>query len=769
MSEIELTAQQEAAVSAKDPQFLVRASAGSGKTSVLTHRYLRLVRDEGCDPSSILAFTFTHKAAAQMRRRIVVSLREAGLRDEAQRAETGPISTIHSFCERLLRENALEAELDPEFKIAGAIELAALKYDSVRSVLADADQQDSAEVARLIGRLAGHTTYSAIGPYDLLASTILGVVDKFRSRAISPDSFESDFRDPETVVRRHRLAILDHCGQDVRAAIEPMIENLKFYDLLRAELKARGVSGTPKWLSSSAPSQEWESARNVVAIAQLGATAWRRLDERMANERNYDFDAIQTLAAGLLSSSPAVQERFRTTYRHVLVDEVQDLNPIQYRLLDAMHPESLMLVGDSQQSIFAFRDADLETFNRRAALLPTYNLTTNFRSEEPILRFIDRIAESMWAKVYVPAAPFDLGDPPLEEYPGVELWLSTRFAAPSDTAFYIKELIDEGEEAKDIGVVVRVTSFADELADELQKLGVDSRIVGGQKFYAQLEIRDVANALRAVMDPLDDFSLLAMLYSPFVGLSFDSVAVLAKDGNVYFKLDSPDLPVEEDRSKLAKALEWFRAISKQAGRLSAWEVLSLLFARSGYLEALASRPRHAQSLANVRKLFAQAADYAELTAIEFAQRITDITSQTHREEPAPSIDEAASAVTILTIHSAKGLEYPILVVPDTLRSAPKRDGMLEIDPRRGAFSLAFDASKPPISLFLEQMRMSGEKEEMTRLLYVAVTRAKRRLAIVVDPRPKEATFADLVCRATGLKPGTEPSGYRYRRRTVTDE
>lgn len=765
MADFRITTQQAEIIATDEPRFIVRAAAGSGKTFVLVQRYLRHVLDENCDPRSVLAFTFTAKAAAEMRTRVVERLRERNRPELAQAVETGPISTIHAFCERLLRENALEAGLDPEFTIATEADSAEMQRLAVREVLTLPDGHLSTEASALIGELTGKMEYGSTGPYDFLEKAVYQVLGDFRGSGLSPSDLEANADDLPAMWHQHMLRNLP---AEFGERLATVIGKPGFYPALQEHARALGIT-RPGWLKDSASSMEPTAAHHVAALGELAATAWLKLEAHMAERRHLDFAALERRAVRLLMESEPTATRARRTYRHVLVDEAQDLNPTQHRLIDAIAPISLMLVGDGQQSIYGFRQADLSTFERKANELRSWHLSKNHRSTDPILRFVDTVATSIWREKYTPmlgpqALDLDAPSLPLEsDFDGVELWLSAKNATERNAARWIAELIAEGECASEIGVLVRGWNFGKRLVAELLRLEVPARLSGGvSRFYTRMEIRDLANALRVLADPSDNFSFIALLNSPIVGLSFDSIAVLAEHESVADALNGFEPPIADDKARLEKFFAWFEALSANSGRLSAWETLAELFAVSGYLEALASRPRSAETLANVRKLLTLAAERPELGPSEFAERIADVESLRHREAEVSTVDDNANAVTVLTTHSAKGLEFPVVILPDTHSNTISPKKSIEVDPRLPAFSVHFDGDPSPFHRFLTSRRHDREREEGARLLYVALTRARRRLAVVTHAQAGNDTFAGMVARAVGLSAKSTPVGYRLR-------
>lgn len=759
----EPTPEQTSVIQATGQSMVVTAAAGAGKTAVLAHRYLKHVED-GLEPDQILTITFTKKAAAEMKRRIVRELRRRERMREAQIAETGPIQTIHSFCERLLRENALEAGLDPKFEIAAEGESGEMLERAVRDTLSSPlDERNEAQ--RLIAYLAGQRSYSGgQSPYAKLEEAVRMVVGRLRGSGLELEDLERDYTDPEVL----RATLEDKIVQGLPLPVSEYLRQHQdgpFGERMQAGYKEWGERA-PRW-AAARPDEgaNQECLEHTSGLFQICAASWSRMEAEMEREQKLDFTALEMRSLHLLDRSEPTRGRIRHQYRVVMVDEAQDLNPIQHQLLDAMGIESEMLVGDAQQSIYGFRLADPTLFRSRIAE-DAKRLSVNLRSQAGILRFVDHVFGRLWGEGYVPMtpppSPLDLNVIELPVHTGVELWLQ-QDKDTLETALLAQEMLaDQDMRPSDVAILVRDSRYAQEIQGSLRSIGVPSRVTGGtERFYARLEIRDLANTLKALGDPFDDFALLAMLRSPVVGLSLDAVSLLSKNRPVADALEGFWSPVESDNAKLKRLIEWYTPFRGFADRLSAWEVLSELFAVSDYLPSLARRSNGPQLLANVRKLLRLAAEEPELGPIEYAERIREIQRLKHREGDAPAEDERAELVTIMTIHKAKGLEWPVVIVPEMHKPIGRRTNEVEVDPRQRIAITKF-GKRPSIYFnWLADQRQEREREEELRLLYVAFTRAKERLCVVTHGAAKPDTLAKRVAGIIGLGK-TAPPGFEVR-------
>jgi len=754
------TDEQLAVISADDSSLVVLASAGAGKTGTLVQRYLRHVR-EGVQPDRILTITFTRKAAAEMKERIVEALISEGFRSEAQVAETGPIQTIHGFCERLLRENSVSAGIDPEFDVMAEGESSRLIDTCIREAIAD-PIADNPFSERLISKLAGQSEYGFTAPHARLEQAVHRALNTLRGSGADFAQLSDIYQDPSRIRFHWQAQLLEGVPDEVR---EILGTGESLFDRLRLAYKTAGIK-MPRWVASKVdPAVDQEAAEDASGLMQIVCSAWAVMEREMDRRQALDFVALESRAVRLLHESKSCADRVHRQYAMVMVDEAQDVNPVQYRLLQALGLETQMLVGDPQQSIYGFRQADVELFKEQAKSAQTKKLSKNWRSDEGILQFVDTLFGRMWSD-YAPmrmmTAPMNFDESDKPSFEGIEFWLQKEEDA-FGVAKYIEEVHREGERLSTMTVLVRGLRYGVELQKALQQLGLPARISGGsERFYTRLEIRDLSNALVALVDPYDDFALLATLRSPFCGLSVDSISLLAKQSPVIDSLKSFQSPVKEDDDKIARFLEWFEPISHYADRLPAWEVLTELYAVSGYPEALAKRRNADQLLANIRKLLSLASQEPELGPIEYAQRIREIQNLRHREGDAPAEDDRADLITIMTIHKAKGLEFQTVIVPEMHKPLDVKREIIEIDTKRALVVPRFGKNISPYHAWISDDRKRRQTEEEERVLYVALTRAKKKLCLVVHPQTKKAgCFARVIARNVGLDQGV-PEGARLR-------
>ncbi len=405
------TADQTRAIERRHGDLLLDAGAGSGKTSVLVERFIAAVREDGIDVSAILTITFTEKAAAELRDRIRSRLRELGEAEAARATEGAFISTIHGFCARVLRAHALAAGIDPRFTVldrGDSEPLAAIAFDDALDELARSSE-------RAVDLIA------AYGPGPLRAA-ILGTYAQLRSSGQSRPRLPacpepSGFAACAATLERAAEAAAAELGaladpslrvRDALARAQRCSELIATADLWPGELESvRLPGGNGAALCTDACvayAVALDSFRGLCAARAAGpvrdlldgllAGFATRYAQHKHDRSGIDFEDLELITRDLLLSSPEIRERYRARFARIMVDELQDTNPVQLELIEAIADQNLFTVGDAQQAIYGFRHADVELFEARGARLAAAGaretLQTNFRSRPEILTVLNQ-------------------------------------------------------------------------------------------------------------------------------------------------------------------------------------------------------------------------------------------------------------------------------------------------------------------------------------------------------------------------------------------
>ena len=657
---------QEAAVTHAGAPLLIIAGAGSGKTRVLTHRIAHLIATGRARPGEILAITFTNKAAAEMRERVTALVGPAG--------ERMWVSTFHSACVRILRR---------EHEAAG-----------LRSTFSIYDAADSTRLITLIVRELG----------------------------IDPKRFT-----PKTFAHR--------------------ISDLKNELITPAQFAERAVTSNP--------------------LERHLAEVYRAYAERLSAANALDFDDIIMRTVALLQTRPAVAEMYRRRFRHILVDEYQDTNHAQYVLVrelvggpgtsgagSALPPGELTVVGDSDQSIYAFRGAtirNIEEFEQDYPTARTILLEQNYRSTQNILsaanavisRNSGRREKNLWTAA---------GD-------GAPI---TGYVADSehDEARWISQEVDRladehGVRPRDVAVFYRTNAQSRALEEAFMRAGQPYKVIGGTRFYDRREIKDAIAYLRAVDNPDDDVNLRRILNVPKRGLGDKAEGALAEhaarhavsfgqavadaagaprearadepggaagvdsaDGQAPSTAEAGEPPeVEGLTTRARNQVRGFHELLATLRHMVAAgdgvaDVLDSALDASGYLAELRASddPQDATRVENLAELHSVASDFQAAnpdgTLADFLERVSLVADSDQLPPSADLEDEDArqaeeqGQITLMTVHTAKGLEFPVVFVT----------GME-------------DGTFPHARSLAEETELAEER----RLAYVALTRARERL------------------------------------------
>jgi ATP-dependent exoDNAse (exonuclease V) beta subunit len=814
------TPEQRAAIEARGRDVLLEAGAGSGKTGVMVERYARLVVDEGISPDAVLAFTFTDKAAAELRARVRAELsrRAAGSGVNAVAAAAllstiggAWITTIHGFCNRVLAAHPVAAGVDPGFRV----------LDQPEAERAAREAFDAALVEFLAcGEPAREETVAA---YDLegLRAVIVATHDELRSRGIAEPSLPEPPRSDPAEALAATIEAAGECLEEVkendpkREALEEALARLTMPgpEPTLAELEALRPGGKAKPLAPFREALEAAIAR--VAEAGDGGVAYGHLADLLrlytaafetAKERRagIDFEDLLILAARLLERAE-IGQAYRGRFSHLLVDEFQDTNRLQLRLIEALQgPKTqLVVVGDELQSIYSFRHADLEVFRRRREQIDAdpgaelMQLSGNFRSRPEVIAAVNLFGAALLGPTY---RPLRVGAPPADPAPrgrgpAVELHLTARdgwdeggielepaidgrtplncLAEARALAARLRELHEAGIERGAMVVLLRAFTHLDAHEDSLARAGLRPYVVGGRGYWSQQQVADVTALLLAIANPLDDEALFGALASPACAVAPDTLwllraaagrrrhawpalEVLALGGETELaaseRLD--DIPAGE-RALLTEFAAQLVGLRARAPRLSLSGLIEAAVTETGYDLATLLRPAGEARLANVRKLSRLAAAYEGREGRDLRGMLDFLAAraETDTEAQAATAAEGHDGVRIMTVHNAKGLEFEVVAVPDLSR------GLLA-GGRRPV--LALGREQPPrvglqwrrlgrasVNLYdygdLIEVAEARDSEEALRLFHVAATRARERLILsgVVRPEaPRE------------MKPGT---------------
>ena len=743
----------------------VVAGPGSGKTTVLVE-YFRLLVAAGVDPLRILAITFTEKAAGNMRTRLASAFRDdPGIRARLERAW---VSTVHGFCARLLRENAVFAGIDPEFTVADERASWRLQWESMTAALSGLLAEHPAAMRALIRGLSSYEFEEAVlSAYDAMRGA--GVrVDELAGFAIPRSVTTADIGDTLRAIRREGHTTWNHTQREqlglaiegaerIVTASEPLrtLQAIEAFSLNLNKCKR----GNNAFNLLKRIREQIDEARYAVITEFYTAERetlfeiLRRFDriyrERKRAASALDFSDLEEFTVRLLEEHADTRERVRAQFDHILMDEFQDTNGQQAKLMRLVRaPDRFYAVGDINQSIFGFRHAEPEGFARYREEVSRgggrlVELTDNFRSRAAVLSAVETISRDAEGIVERPLVARRIFEEPravcVEVLSAADLGMEARWVAQR-----IATLAAEGFHFRDFAVLVRNTEVIGEFAAAFEEAGIPYVVNRGKGFYETREVNDLTHLLRAIANPRDEISLAAVLRSPLVGASDEALLGLKVMGDnlggALMRL-GPDTAAEfdpEDHRKLVEFRDHLRIWRARREYVTFDRLLLDAMDSRGYRPEAGSR-----GAANIEKFLAQAREASRRKSLdEFVEELSLVRESNPREPDAP-VDDVADAVKVMTVHSAKGLEFPVVFVAALHKGVESNPPVVAFSREYGLGARWRNPAKreDKDDLFQHALRkewQAREREESDRLLYVAMTRAEEHLVLSFSARKQWA-------------------------------
>lgn len=746
------------------------AGPGSGKTRVLVERFAWLIAG-GMDPARILAITFTDKAATEIKRRLAE--RFAGQGELRARIEHAPVSTVHGFCAVLLREHALDAGLDPGFRVLDELEAETLRIESADAVLDEWAIGRTREFRELVDAWACEKPAAHLRALHEALRKGGDVGEQLREMGGFDEGGALETLAAEA---RALTEVAERNTENRRSKIEAV----------EAWLGRRGEMDSAEWVlalsldrrgldkEASAQGQRVMAAKEE-ALAVLAGSIHQPQREvlrsllleydaeyqrRKAAEAAVDFHDLEARTLALLGREGPAPREIVERYDAILMDELQDTNPVQWRILDRLRrPERFFAVGDLNQSIYGFRHADPGLFQGFQEQLEKAGrvidrLETNYRSRPGILTMASAVAERSAGVRPHQLIPREAPFPP-KSMPVVEI---QRFQVDPEAgeevsgseaqwiAFRLEELKREllvGDPPrpvrwKEMAVLARTKALFGELEEEFAARGIPCAVRRGRNFFDEQEVVDFTNLLRYLASPIDEIALYGLLRSPFFGIADQEIFREKREGRF------PPAEAGPVLGRLLAARE-----SEPADR-----IIARFLDERGYLRGCPARVR-----ANAAKFLELLRTWQAAAPGQWRKWLSDLDAlrASGDETNAPALDDE-DAVAVMSIHQSKGLEYPV-VVAAFLHKGPANDK----DPLAWSAGLGLGASwrmagvkdgRLPDAILTAIRRRKQEREDLEshRLLYVAMTRAEEHLILSWTQAGKRGTppWVQLVEGAVGL-------------------
>lgn len=846
----ELTREQKEALDIKN-HISLTANAGSGKTFVLSKRFVEILLNEPVDLSNIVAITFTDKAAGELNKKIAGEIEQRILteKDNTRRSRlenarnqlvSANISTIHSFCIDILKEFAPEAQIDANFipiDQQASDELIELSIDeSINELIKDPGlEKELKYLVRFFG--------SKKKLIDVLVDSIQKrkTIQKVQDTIYSGDdaavcgyyesSFKKGFNEIFVIQIKKLFTALGKINEhiianaktkDTASAVKgillkydlnaPAIDQINLLSEINklvltgaGELRSRGYLNSDRddYINEI---DEVQSFFKTLKIFFEIDTSWNSTLELIQFGRNFlkifghtlnvysakkkqkgylDFEDILMFTQQVIQL-PGVQASLKNKFSYIMIDEYQDTNELQYEIfmpiLDHLRSGNLFVVGDEKQSIYMFRNAELEIFNKTKNEIVSaqktgrlLSLPHSFRMTAQLVAFTNVLFGSLFkdaSPVFNEVEYNDLICAKAEDEKGsIEILL----ADPAEdleeselTARKILTLLNSGgAKLKDFAVLCRKRNSFAELEKAFVRHQIPYSIVGGKGFFQRQSVYDVYNYLAFLLNNEDDAALVGILRSPFFNLSdLHIYAIASCEGNTFFK------KLEKISGQKQQYKEIFTKLNeniKIAFSMEIYLLIRKILLESNYWAVISAKQNSSQEIANIEKLLLLARGFSQKSfknLYDFTSSLLD-SIQSFEDEGQAQVVKDENTVKLMTIHQAKGLEFKIVFLYGCDESAQdnfvkaksleidKNLGLLAKIPQKNNYFYKY-SSAPVIALHNYILRKKTSAENQ-RLLYVAVTRAINHLFFCGTKRKTYAkdSFLSLVSEGLGLDLNSE--------------
>lgn len=733
------TPEQALAINTIKSNVSLLAGAGSGKTYVLMKRFVQILRaDLSVNPTNIVAITFTRKAADEIKGRVrqavgecveqaQTDLERLRWQEHLQKVESAPISTIHSLCSRILRDNPVETQLDPEFTILEDFEAQDFFKETLQQYLRK-NIKDNAALRRLV------QTYGV----NSFVNQVTALGDK-----LSELVREENLVEPYLKAKEELPALQQKLFAAVREVIEArealgaktkgrqtLTEAAGLLDEMQKQLLAPepdcsllDASGVVK-VSSKALAAELTNLKNLrqeLNHVLLNAKGCDLVQDWLAvlqefyaclsarkQENNVLFnDDLDLLAIEHLQKNEALRQKYQERYKYIMVDEFQDTNERQRQLIYLLcgnkldGKNNLFIVGDVKQSIYRFRHADVSVFNKVKEDIAqnagqNLGMKTNFRSTQSIVESCNTAfcqlmdlpkeeiclehhdgANTGGAKVCLLQVPYKSKDDDLGAKE--DKWQKEAEAI----AAYLQQELPKVEPQLRPGaskaILLRAMTHCEILRQTLQGYGINCVVVKGKGFYEQQEVLDILNLLAALHNRYANLELAGALRSNYFGLDDATLTQLfwqtENDKPLWDVLQAVgsgelQLNLQPEQQALAmQAAERLRSLRQAAALMALPELFAQLWDELKPEFVLSQQENGLSKLANVKKLRRLAQQYCQTkqaSLAEWLQNVKDLRASSSKE-PAATV-QADDALQIMTIHNSKGLEFDLVILPQLDKS-----------------------------------------------------------------------------------------------------
>ena len=796
------------------------AGAGSGKTRVLVERYVHILQTKKSGCENIFAVTFTNKAAKEMKERIrghiKVLQKNSSDSDEQvfwertkQQLEYAPISTIHSLCVRILRDNPVEAVLDPNFSVLDEVQADLLLQEIISGVLRQAANNDE-EWLELLAYSYGKKSLSSAFAFLYKNCEMEIMLNRFDlGNLLKP--YQENLHQEASIKEKLGTACQDllaaNSGNGKKTQHAAAVESIReHWTEIISAIERYGISDDnqaedkvlAKYLGClAARSKDKEIVEEIHLLYYdlrqfvLSKTALKimpaihhymvKIAENFTKRKNsihaLTYNDLEQRTWRLLYENKRICHKYQDRIHHIMVDEFQDTNDLQRQIIyllcggdpGDLRGDKLFIVGDPKQSIYRFRGADVSVFERVCRDIDAsggllLNLDTNFRSVEGLLDVFNDVFGSLMGteddrikfndlqahrlhQDHKPCVELRVIDKaslnPEEE--GVEKQaeaLALRIQAMVD---HKEPVIRQGENSgavsyRDIAILFSATTNIAVYEAALQRNRIPYYILGGRGFYHCQEICDMLNLIRVVDNCCNEMALFGVLRSPFFMLSDETLLKLKMEKKSLWeglRTSAHNVLLdEEQRIAVDSAYQVLSKLRRLCGFLKVSDLLKLALEETQYAELALTGFMGLQVYANIFKFIDiaeefHAEDFATLN--DFLQYVEILAVQQAEEGSEQIESENGDTVKLMSVHKAKGLQFPVVFLPEMQRRFHEETALAIYNPSYGIGLKVPDSSGAILPTRAYQEATAEERKlsflEMKRLFYVAATRAQDYLVM----------------------------------------
>ena len=812
---MELTSRQSEAVRT-ERSVAVTAGAGTGKTAMLAQRFLHHVIYDGMSPLEIAAVTFTEKAAAELRSRIRETLLVSEGDDRAAEVDAAQISTIHSLAARICRDFYDRVGLPADFRMLdetdsnivlaawfdealGEIEtevVTGLGYSWLTDSLRELFKDPPAAIDALSFDEAALRESIERAHEEALIELVRS--DCWNRAAEIIERFSGDVADLVEIRRRDTISAMADIG--ARRNIDDALKVLKGLASNHGSQKrwpngglgqVRGClielrdafKNCTEIRSLEFGDADAEMCRRVTLLRKAFAGAFKYLQNAKARHRVLDFNDLELYALEILKADD-VRAHYAKRWKAILVDEFQDTNPVQEKILHGLVEGGarLTIVGDGKQSIYGFRRADPRVFARfRESIGNDIVLDKTFRTHDELVRPMNDIFSSLLGRDHEPLEA-DRSTPP-HDGPFIECHSFLNDQASFDELRAVEGSFIASKIAKilndrltiwdrkrkehrpacpsDIAILSRNRAPLETYVEEILDAGIPAVNIGGGSLLETQTAKDMTALLRFAADPSDDIALIALLRGPFFAVSDKTLYEISRSRNrdeTWWQL------LAKQHQLVDREYQTLLKIYLRSRTVSAERLIEIADELTGYTAVIANLEQSERRMADLAGFNSLLRKFARLGRSDIVGTVRYLKEliATEANIPQPPL-EPGNAVSLMTIHAAKGLEWPIVFVPNLSGKGGSDNSTVVFDAEIGAgFKVVmpgadgtYKREEPAVLKLIRKKKSDDQRRESARVIYVALTRAQDRLYLTSAGKENGGLSV--------LMPGLERAGIRVER------